>query len=305
MFGEHMEDQPIHASQISAEQSTAEHDLKVALSYIEDAERPFFDKNAKLTYDHTPDLFDKLNKAAQYVAAARAKNLTQTLTVQNENEPPIKYTQDDISGAISYREGRVALIAWETAYDDRNKKKALIRAREAFAKATQFCPSRPSYFLNLAEVYRLQVDKKAAIEAVQIALQLDPKSIDAVKLKDEIARIPDILPPRPKRKAGPFTYGCFGFLAGAACWAIGISLNWNTPATEVGAAFPGILLMLVGMVLFFGVPILGVMMALKDPREDPLSYEHYRSRRLARDTTQFLHDEYEKRYQAEMERKFQ
>jgi tetratricopeptide (TPR) repeat protein len=173
-----MADQSIRATQVSASKTTAENDLKVALSYIEDAERPFFDKKITLTFEDTTVLFDKLDKAAQYVAAARAKDPEQSLTIHDEKDGGITYTQDAIAGAISYREGQIALLAWRTAFNDQNKVDALRRARGAFTKATHFVPTHAFYHLNLADVCKLQDDKKAAVDHVSTALKLEPESVE-------------------------------------------------------------------------------------------------------------------------------
>jgi tetratricopeptide (TPR) repeat protein len=291
-------DQPIRATKISSGQTTAEQDLKVALSYVEDVERPFFDKKIKLIFDDTPALFDKLTKAAQYLDAARRKNPDQNLVVEDDKGGPITYTLDDIGGAISAREGHVALLAALTAFNDGNKANALQRSRAAFSKATRFSPSSISYHLNLAEVCKLQSDKEAAANHVAAALKLDPESTDAIKLNDEINLLPDPTQPAPRgpRKSHPFL---IAFGIGVVCWVIGVMIASNVPVTQPGAAFPGVLLLLIGLVLTFGSPILAAVLAFKNHQE----YQSYRSDRIQEDIKEMANEEHERRYRSEMERR--
>ena len=297
-----MSDQSIRASQISAAKTSAEQDLKVALSYVEDAEQPFFDKKRTISFDNTPGLFAKLDKAAQYLAAARAKNPDQSLTIEDEKDGPVTYTQDDIAGAISFREGRVAFVAWQTAFNEDNKNEASRRAQAAFQKATRFCPNRASYYLNLADVCRLQGDKKAASANVAAALRLEPESTDAIKLNDEINQLPDVvvtLPPRPrKRQHYPFLYA---FLAGIACFALGFPLAWNVRPTDIGASTFPVLLFLAGFALVIGSIFFKIKFAFEPSEPDP--YELYKSARLEKDVTAIVHEQYEQRYQSEIERR--
>lgn len=292
-----MADQPFRASKISATKTSAEQDLKVALSYIEDAERPFFDKKIKLTYDDTPSLFDKLTKAAQYLASARMKNPEQNLVVEDEKAGPITYTQDDIAGAISAREGHVALLAAHTAFNDDNKTDALHRSRIAFQKATKFSPNNSFYHLSLAEVCKLQLDKETAANHVAAVLKLEPESTDAIKLNDEINLLPNPSEPASHalRKRHPF-FVAFGI--GVVCWAIGVMIASNIPAGQSGSGF-AVLLMLIGVVLTFGSPILAVVTTFKSNQD----YRNYRSQRLNEDIKEMINEDYERRYQSEMERR--
>lgn len=224
------------------------------------------------------------------------KNPEQTLVLEDDKTGAITFTLDDIAGAISYREGHIALVLWQTALNDDNRSNALRRARAAFQKATRFCPDRASYYVNLAEACKLLSDKPAALEAIAVALKLNPGDAEAIKINGEIAQLPDpaLQAALREKKSHPILYS---FLAGVVCFIVVLIL---TPyGRSVGGPVPDgalVLLLIVGLVLCAG-PLLLKFLAWKD-------YNEYRQRRARQDARRMVRDTYEEKYQADMERRY-
>ena len=295
-----MADQPIRASKLSTVKTSAEQDLHAAFSYVEDVEQPFFDKKQRFTFEDMPGYFATLEKAAEFVASARTKNPDQTITF-DDKEGPITFTIDDVAGAVSSREGHVALVAWRTALNQDNKITALHRARSSFQKASRFCPDRAVHYINLAHAHQLFGDKPSAIESIAVALRLSPDDAEAIKLNGEISQLPDPTSSTgdpffgaKKERANPLWYSG---LAGVACLIAGMAI----PNSLISGRNPTIpeavvpLLMIAGWALIIG----SIVIAFKMRKE----YTEYRDQRQSEDLHEMITELHETRYRAERERK--
>lgn len=285
-----MVDRPLRASHASPTQTSAEQDMKAAFSYIEDAERPFFDRSHKLTLDDTPLLFELLDNAARQLAAARTKNPDQKLNIEDPKEGPLTFTIDELAGAISYREGHVALVVWRTAFNEENRKYAVQRARGAFQKAVQFCPTRTQYYLELAQVCLLQDDRRSASEAAASALKLNPDDPEAIKLNSEIAQLPE---PSKEKGGGVSPLLITGLIGG------GLFIGGMIIAPLAGKSVPDGLPPILGLLGFL---LMGGSIALAIMLRKP--YNEYRKARSTEETNEIIAEMHERRYQAERERRF-
>ena len=266
--------------------TSAEQDIKAAVAFLDEVEQQFLKRKRKFTYDDTAVLFSTLDKGAKQLASARKKNTGQKLKLKDANGAGV--TIDDVAGAISSREGYVALVAWETAFDEENQLIALRRARDAFKKATSFCPDEVGHYVNLAEAYKLLGNKKSAIKTIATALKLDPDDPDALKLNDEISEIADVpeTVSTPKTPMNPFLKAG---LIGLALLVVGMNTVGKLPDGFV------VLLQLSGWVLIGGSIAIPIMMRKE--------YSEYKHRRDQEEIAQMVAESHEQRYQAERERR--
>lgn len=283
-------------SSVASSQISAEQDLRAALSYLDDAEQPFFDKKRVLTYDDVPRLFECLGNAALHVASARNKDRDQVLIVEDERAGPITYTQDNISAAISYREGQVALLLWRTALVEEKKHEALTRARAALQKSVSFSMN-PTYYLSLADVCRLLGDKRSASDYINTALVIDHNFVEAIKLKSEIEALPDkrYSETTGSRRGGPHPL-LIAFLVGIACWGLGALLAWNS--SLYGPSGFAVILMIIGVILTIGTPAFLIFAVVSEAS----SYRKYEDYRIREDMAKSDAERYERRYQGKNQR---
>ncbi len=263
--------------------TSAEQDIKAAVAYLDEVEQQFLKRKRAFTFDDTTVLFSILDNAAKQLASARKKNSLQKLKLKDGNGTQVSL--DDIAAAISSREGYVALVASETAFDADNRLLALARARDAFEKATKFDPDNVGHYVNLAEVHKLLGNKDYAAGTIATALKLDPDDADALKLNDEISEMQETQITQNEPMNPLLKYGLIGVVLIVAGW------NAVGRLPDIIAA----LLQISGWILTGGSIYLSFAMRKE--------YNQYKDRRQSEELAEMIAEGHERRYQAERERK--
>ena len=266
--------------------------MKVALSYIEDVAAA---AEKTITNEEIYSLLGKLDTAAQHVAKAREKDPTTVAIAYTSKKEPFEQTQDDLSSRILYLEAALSVVAaklWPGGGGaDKEGYSLLQRAKTAAESALRYRPRDPDYHYQLATIFKLLGDQKAALDAAHKALTFSPAHLPSIKFLDEAGGdwqplwtdAPELMIP----KKIPYKMICF---AGGFIIFFFASVLSGPP--RVIFAVGGLGLLIAGF------------MRWRFERSVEDSYRAYASARLDADISKLRRELHEDRYQREQEERY-